>query len=134
MERLTVDTNISFCDIAQCGELPGGPHCPDGSCDQRRVYERLREYERAGLDPEDILRLCDMDRRAKMANLLRLENYQAIGSASEFRDLKVAERKRQVGCGYCDNHAYVTHIEYNVPAHMNYCYACGRDLKGESHE
>lgn len=47
MKRLTVDTNISFCDIAQCTSTPGGSFCEDGYCDQRRVYERLREYERA---------------------------------------------------------------------------------------
>ena len=34
MKRLTVDTTLSFCDIAQCTSLPGGPHCPAGKCDQ----------------------------------------------------------------------------------------------------
>lgn len=54
MERLTVDTDISFCDIAQCREMP----CPyDGACDQRRCYERLREYERTGLTPEEVTQL-----------------------------------------------------------------------------
>lgn len=47
MERLTFDGN--FCDIAQCKELP----CPyNGSCSQRKVWERLKAYEATGLDPE----------------------------------------------------------------------------------
>ena len=47
MERLTFDGN--FCDIAQCRELP----CKhDGSCSQKQVWERLREYEDAGLSPQ----------------------------------------------------------------------------------
>ena len=44
MKRLTVDTDLSFCDIAQCDSIPGGSFCEDGRCDQRRCYEKLREY------------------------------------------------------------------------------------------
>ena len=47
MKRLTVDTDLSFCDIAQCDSIPGGSFCEDGRCDQRRCYEKLREYERS---------------------------------------------------------------------------------------
>lgn len=47
MERLTFDGN--FCDIAQCRELP----CPyNGSCSQRKAWERLKAYENTGLTPE----------------------------------------------------------------------------------
>lgn len=46
MERLTFDGN--FCDIAQCKELP----CPyNGSCSQRKVWERLKAYEDTKLKP-----------------------------------------------------------------------------------
>lgn len=46
MERLTFDGN--FCDIAQCKELP----CPyNGSCSQRKVWERLKAYEDTKLEP-----------------------------------------------------------------------------------
>lgn len=46
MERLTFDGN--FCEIAQCRELP----CQHGgSCSQRKVWERLKEYEDTGLAP-----------------------------------------------------------------------------------
>lgn len=43
MDRLTFDGN--FCDIAMCQEVRGGPFCKDGYCSQRRVWERLKEYE-----------------------------------------------------------------------------------------
>ena len=49
MDRLTFEG--SFCDIAQCRELP----CPyDGSCTQKEVWERLKAYEDTGLEPEAI--------------------------------------------------------------------------------
>jgi hypothetical protein len=47
MERLTFEGN--FCDIAQCRELP----CKyDGNCTQKGVWQRLKEYEDAGLSPQ----------------------------------------------------------------------------------
>ena len=47
LERLTFDGN--FCDIAQCRELP----CPCGEeCSQKKAWERLKEYEDAGLSPQ----------------------------------------------------------------------------------
>lgn len=49
MERLTFEG--SFCDIAQCRELP----CPyNGACLQRKVWERLKAYEGTGLTPEEV--------------------------------------------------------------------------------
>ena len=46
MKRLTFEGN--FCNIAQCWELP----CPyNGSCSQRKVWERLKAYEDTGLEP-----------------------------------------------------------------------------------
>lgn len=44
-DRLTFDGN--FCDIAKCREERWGKHCPDGACSQRKVWERLKEYEDA---------------------------------------------------------------------------------------
>lgn len=52
MKRLTVDTDLPFCDIAKCDFIPGGSFCEGGSCDQRKCYEKLREYERSNLEPE----------------------------------------------------------------------------------
>ncbi len=62
---------------------------------RQRALKRLAAYEDTGLEPEDILSLCEMDKRAKMADMLRLEEYQAVGSVSEFRALKEAEKIRQ---------------------------------------
>ena len=45
-ERLTFDGN--FCEIARCRENRWGKHCPDGSCSQRKVWERLKHYEDSG--------------------------------------------------------------------------------------
>lgn len=52
MERLTFEGN--FCDIAQCREIP----CPyNGACSQRKVWERLKQYEDTGYTPEEIEKL-----------------------------------------------------------------------------
>lgn len=52
MDRLTFDGN--FCDIAQCCELP----CRHGgSCSQRKVWERLKQYEDTGLTPAECTHL-----------------------------------------------------------------------------
>lgn len=49
MERITFEG--SFCDIAQCRELP----CPYGNnCMQKQVWERLRGYEDTGLSPKGL--------------------------------------------------------------------------------
>lgn len=80
MERLTFEGN--FCDIAQCAEIPGGSFCENGSCSQRRAWERLKAYEDTGLTPKDlkahfteetVLKLCgqllgiDPDRLRELA-------------------------------------------------------------------
>lgn len=52
MNRLTFDGN--FCDIAMCRETPGGSFCEDGYCSQRKCWERLKQYEDTGLEPEEI--------------------------------------------------------------------------------
>lgn len=48
---------------------------------------RLAAYEDTGLEPEQVMGLCDMARRAKMADLLRLEEYQALGAVEELTAL-----------------------------------------------
>ena len=55
MERLTFGG--SFCDIAQGLETPGGSFCEDGHCSQRKVWERLKQYEDTGYTPEEIAKL-----------------------------------------------------------------------------
>lgn len=56
MDRLTFDGN--FCDIARCvGEYRMTSECADGPCSQRKVWERLKEYEDTGHTPEEIVEL-----------------------------------------------------------------------------
>ena len=52
MERLTFEGK--FCDIAMCEYVPGGSFCEDGTCSQRKVWERLKAYEDTGLEPEEV--------------------------------------------------------------------------------
>lgn len=83
MKRLTVDTDLSFCDIAQCDSIPGGSFCEDGRCDQRRCYEKLREYERSDLEPETL--------------------QKAQGLLKELKDARqtVRRRRRTESCRSC---------------------------------
>lgn len=60
-----------------------------------RVQKRLAAYEDTGLTPEQIYSLCEMDRRAKMADLLRLEEYQALGTIDELSALVEAKAQRK---------------------------------------
>ena len=62
MKRLTVDTDLSFCDLA-----PGGSFCEDGRCDQRRCYEKLREYERSNLEPGKLQKAQELLKELKDA-------------------------------------------------------------------
>jgi hypothetical protein len=55
MERLTFDGN--FCDIAQCRNVPGGSFCEDGACYQKKVWERLKQFEDTVRAPELFFRM-----------------------------------------------------------------------------
>lgn len=55
MKRLTFDG--LFCDIVKCDSTPGGAFCETGTCTIRRVWERLKEYEDTGLEPEQVMEL-----------------------------------------------------------------------------
>lgn len=52
MDRLTFEGN--FCDISRCQSTPGGSFCEDGACSQRKVWERLKEYEDTERMPEEV--------------------------------------------------------------------------------
>ena len=60
-ERLTFDGN--FCEIARCRETRWGKHCPDGACSQRKVWERLKQYEDSDAVP--VVRCKDCKYRYK---------------------------------------------------------------------
>lgn len=59
VERLTFEGN--FCDIAQCDATPGGSYCESGSCTQRKVWERLKQFEDKCESPEVMAKAMDME-------------------------------------------------------------------------
>lgn len=92
MKRLTVDTDLSFCDIAQCDSIPGGSFCEDGRCDQRRCYEKLREYERSDLEPETLRKAQGLLKELKDARQT-VELMDACGK-------RVCSSEEHWGCPY----------------------------------
>lgn len=92
MKRLTVDTDLSFCDIAQCDSIPGGSFCEDGRCDQRRCYEKLREYERSDLEPETLQKVQGLLKELKDARQT-VELMDACGK-------RVCSSEEHWGCPY----------------------------------
>nr|DAM89670.1 MAG TPA: hypothetical protein [Caudoviricetes sp.] len=59
MERLTFEGN--FCDIAQCDATPGSSYCESGSCTQRKVWERLKQFEDKCESTEVLAKAMDME-------------------------------------------------------------------------
>lgn len=58
--------------------------------------DRLAAYEDTGMEPEEVYGLCEMDRRAKMADLVRLEEYQALGPIDRLRELAEAVKAGRI--------------------------------------
>ena len=83
MERITFKGN--FCDISMCRENP----CPyNGMCSQRQTWERLKEYEDTGLEPEEI-----KDMGLEVATMNTIESmYDGLGNPDHLRDLLQAEQ------------------------------------------
>ena len=112
MDRLTFEGR--FCDIAQCTETPGGSFCEDGYCSQRKVWERLKQYEDTGYTPEEIAKLQG-DLIQRNAELLKArkelkEHYDSISqldgansSLMAANEKLAAERKALLNelCQYC---------------------------------
>ena len=85
MARITFEGN--FCDISMCRENP----CPyNGMCSQRQTWERLKEYEDTGLEPQDIISAVDMSKIA--CALHELNAYKDLGPIDHIRDLIKAEQ------------------------------------------
>lgn len=87
---------------------PMGIDC--GNCDtcERRMShmsklaDRLADYEDTGLEPEEIQSLCEMDKRSRMAQMLRWEEAEKAGRLVVLPERKapwvkaiLAERDRQ---------------------------------------
>ena len=112
MDRLTFDG--IFCDIAQCTETPGGSFCEDGHCSQRKVWERLKQYEDTGYTPEEIAKLQG-DMIQRNAELLKAredlqsakntaDQHAAINDTLYDSNMKLAaDRKELINelCQYC---------------------------------
>ena len=112
MDRLTFEGR--FCDIAQCTETPGGSFCEGGDCSQRKVWERLKQYEDTGYTPEEIAKLKG-DLIQRNAELLKTReelkaHYDSISqldgansSLMAANDKLAADRKALINelCQYC---------------------------------
>lgn len=109
MDRMTFEGN--FCDIAQCREIP----CPyNGACSQRKVWERLKQYEDTGYTPEEIAKLQG-DLIQRNADLLKTReelkaHYDSISqldgansSLMAANEKLAADRKALINelCQYC---------------------------------
>lgn len=82
MDRLTFEGN--FCDISRCQSTPGGSFCEDGACSQRKVWERLKEYEDTKRRPEEVQALN------------RLFDYALTESRTLQEQLALIERLREL--------------------------------------
>lgn len=92
MDRLTFDGR--FCDIAQCTETPGGSFCEDGYCSQRKVWERLKQYEDSKCDPEEVLPKDKADEIAM--KLMRFAELESLCSYTRLRELAEADKDGRV--------------------------------------
>ena len=89
MEQLTFEGN--FCDIAQCYHLP----CPHGgSCAQKQVWERLKQYEETGLVPEEVISM-----QGEWCAMMSVLN--SIGSYDRLHELAEADRAGRLGVLPC---------------------------------
>ena len=98
--------------------------------------DRLAAYEESGFEPEEIIVLCDMDRRAKIADMLRLEESAGI-SIDRLRELAQADREGRVTieskamkCPKCGKMRLFPRIDWNY----YYCYSCKTQFTREAAE
>lgn len=78
MERLTkkeelAGHTVSYLTDEDCFDVWSVPKKFMG-----KGIEKLADYEDTGLEPEEIIALCDMDSRAKMAEMLKTEEYYGV--------------------------------------------------------
>ena len=107
MERLTFEGN--FCDIAQCRD----PVCQQsGTCTQRQVWERLKDYEDAGLSPQACAEAREIEKT--------LSGYDySISRMVELMKAEVEGRVLILPCnGYSDIEIVRNGISYK-PDHWN---------------
>ncbi len=95
MERLTFDGN--FCDIAQCRETPGGSFCENGTCSQKEVWLRLKDYEDTGLTSEQCAEYGKADREGRYI-VLRDAEQEGV---KRLRELAKADKEGRVAVLPC---------------------------------
>ena len=104
MERLTYDFalggnhcwQVKGADNLECREVcerQGDDGCK--TCPIAKAFDRLAAYEETGLEPEEVTELCEMDRRAKMAEMLQLEESTGV-SIERLRELAQADKNKCV--------------------------------------
>ena len=96
MERLTFDGK--FCDIAQCRETPGGSFCENGTCSQKEVWLRLKDYEDTGLTPEQCAEYGKADREGRYI-VLRDAEQEGV---KRLRELAKADKEGRVAVLPCE--------------------------------
>lgn len=95
----------------------------DNGNELRDYLDRLAAYEDTGLEPEEVCGLCEMDSRARMADLLRLEEYQALGPVHHLRELAQAEQEGRLvvlQCAVGD----IVYALWSVPTADKYIIYC----------
>lgn len=120
MERLTFEGN--FCDIAQCDATPGSSYCESGSCTQRKVWERLKQFEDKCESPEEVL-------PKKMAyevamKLLRLADLESFAPYERLRNLVEADKDGRIVVLPCKEGDTV----WIIPAGKKYAKECKVDF------
>lgn len=98
MERLTFDGN--FCDIAKCREINGGSSCKDGYCSQRKVWERLKQYEDAEAEGRLVMLPCsaedmkmcieELDLSVRAYHCLKIAGINTVGQLIKLSDEQIA--------------------------------------------
>lgn len=120
MKRLTFEG--LFCDIAKCDSTPGGTFCESGTCTQRRVWERLKEYEDTGLEPDDIMAAVTPDALIKITS-------QMLGvQPDHLRELVQAEKDGRLVVLPCGTDVELIRDGYVFKAdHWNHTLTAFRD-------
>ncbi len=66
--------------------------CGENEC-KGPIIDRLAAYEDTGMEPEEIYGLCEMDKRSRMAKMLRWEKAERDGRLVVLPKISEADRK-----------------------------------------
>lgn len=77
MKRLTVKRENGYALLHD--NCPNRGNCYDSTDCVEALVKRLGEYEDTGFEPEGIYGLCEMEKRSRMAQMLRWEGAESEG-------------------------------------------------------